>query len=136
MAEVSAVDENIGKDTFLDDNVVVSKELLKQTAGSNELSVTLRNNQKKDRNRIIRKSIKNLLKSGKLEGVDITGKTDDEVYDIFNALKDDQKAEIYKNIWVNEAIRKNRDWHNGDEQYNNITATIDENGNIIITGME
>ena len=136
VAEVSAVDENIGKDTFLDDNVVVSKELLKQTAGSNELRVTLRNNQKKDRNRIIRKSIKNLLKSGNLKDVDITGKTDDEVYDIFNSLDDDQKAEIYKNIWVNEARRKNRDWHNGDEQYNNITATIDENGNIIITGME
>lgn len=136
VAEVSAVDENIGKDTFLDDNVVVSKELLKQTAGSNELRVTLRNNQKKDRNRIIRKSIKNLLKSGNLKDVDITGKTDDEVYDIFNSLDDDQKAEIYKNIWVNEAKRKNRDWHNGDEQYNNITATIDENGNIIITGME
>lgn len=136
VAEVSAADKDIGKDTFLDDNVVVSKELLKQTAGSNELRVTLRNNQKKDRNRIIRKQIKNLLKSGKLEDVDITGKTDDEVYDIFNSLKDDQKAEIYKNIWVNEARRKNRDWHNGDEQYNNITATIDENGNIIITGME
>ena len=55
VAEVSAVDENIGKDTFLDDNVVVSKELLKQTAGSNELRVVLRNNQEKDINRIRKK---------------------------------------------------------------------------------
>ncbi len=135
-AEVSAADEDIGKDTFLDDNVIVSKELLKQAAGSNELRVMLRNNQKKDRNRIIRKSITKLLKSGNLKGVDIAGKTDDEVYDTFVSLNDAQKAEIYKKIWVEEARKKNRDWHKGDEQYNNITAVIDENGNIIITGME
>ena len=47
VAEVSAADKDIGKDTFLDDNVIVSKELLKQTAGSNELRIVLRNNQKK-----------------------------------------------------------------------------------------
>ena len=132
VAEVSAADKDIGKDTFLDDNVIVSKELLKQTAGSNELRVVLRNNQKKDRDRIIRKAIGKLFKSD----IDLTGKTDDEVYGIFNGLNDEQKAEIYKKIWVDDARRKNRDWHNGDEQYNNITAVIDENGNIIITGME
>lgn len=132
VAEVSAADKDIGKDTFLDDNVIVSKELLKQTAGSNELRVVLRNNQKKDRDRIIRKAIGKLFKSD----IDLTGKTDDEVYGIFNGLNDEQKAEIYKKIWVDDAIRKNRDWHKGDEQYNNITAVIDENGNIIITGME
>lgn len=114
-AEVSAADEDIGKDTFLDDNVIVSKELLKQAAGSNELRVMLRNNQKKDRNRIIRKSITKLLKSGNLKGVDIAGKTDDEVYDTFVSLNDAQKAEIYKKIWVEEARKKNRDWHKGDE---------------------
>ena len=132
VAEVSAADKDIGKDTFLDDNVIVSKELLKQTAGSNELRVVLRNNQKKDRDRIIRKAIGKLFKSD----IDLTGKTDDEVYGIFNGLNDEQKAEIYKKIWVDDAKRKNRDWHKGDEQYNNITAVIDENGNIIITGME
>lgn len=132
VAEVSAADKDIGKDTFLDDNVIVSKELLKQTAGSNELRVVLRNNQKKDRDRIIRKAIGKLFKSD----IDLTGKTDDEVYGIFNGLNDEQKAEIYKKIWVDDARRKNRDWHKGDEQYNNITAVIDENGNIIITGME
>lgn len=132
VAEVSAADKDIGKDTFLDDNVIVSKELLKQTAGSNELRVVLRNNQKKDRDRIIRKTIGKLFKSD----IDLIGKTDDEVYGIFNGLNDEQKAEIYKKIWVDDARRKNRDWHNGDEQYNNITAVIDENGNIIITGME
>lgn len=136
VAEVSAANESIGENTFLDDNVIVSKELLKQMAGQNEFSVILRNNQKKDRNRIIRKSIKKLLKSNVLNGIDLKGKTDDEVYDIFDSLNDAQKAEIFKDIWVSDARKKNRDWHKGDEKYNNITAVIDENGNIVITGME
>lgn len=129
VAEVSAADENIGKDTFLDDNVVVSKELLKQTAGSNELRVVLRNNQEKDINRIRKKM-------GKF-GIDLAKTEDSQVYGALAALQDETtKAEIYKQIWVEEARKKNRDWHEGDEKYNNITATIDENGNLVITGME
>lgn len=128
VAEVSAVDENIGKDTFLDDNVVVSKELLKQTAGSNELRVVFRNNQEEDIKRIRRKM-------GKF-GIDLAGEEDSQVYSALAALPAETKAEIYKQIWVEEARRKNRDWHEGDEKYNNITATIDENGNLVITGME